>query len=980
MSRPSAPTGLSAGTYNATVKVSGTGVTEQSFDVKFTVTAPATPITDTLVPVSDLTGKTYNESAQEPTFGDGLTLGTDYTVSYAVKPGGTGGALDGGKPKDAGTYVVTVAGKGSYTGSFTKDFEIGKATPVYTAPTAKTGLTYTGSALELIAAGIVTKGGEMQYKLDGGSYGAGIPVATNAGDYTVYYQITANDNYNAVAETQVGTGAINIAQVEWGTPTETLTPVNPTTAGGNDGQITGTTSAMQYKKSTESGWTNCSGDVTGLTAGTYYVRYNADSNHTASNTNYKTVTLTDPGATLYGVTVTDGTAAPTGNQAAGTEVTITANAKTGFNFKEWTGLNDSDYKTGFTKASNPATFIMPASAVNVMATYEAAALIGTVNITGTLKYGQELTATLTGDNNTGNLDYKWYQNGTTQVAANNTGKYTLRADDIGKTITVKVSSTVQTGEITSAATGTIEKADGPAAPSVTPVACTNSSNNDGRITGVNTTMEYSTVSDFATKTACTSTEITGLVNGTYYVRVAETTTHKAGTAATVTVPAYTPGAPTEYTISFNGNGGTPSASNMTTVGKKLSSLPTATHSGSYSFAGWYTAASGGTQITTAYVFSSNTTVYAHWTYIGGGGSSSGGGGGGGSSAATPSVSDKAAKELKNAKEGSTVTIDMKGETKLPASVTKEIAGKNVTVELDMGGGMVWSFNGLDVPKGGVRLDLGVKTGTKTIPAKVINALTGETTTIQLQLNHNGPFGMSLNLSVDLGKKHDGLYANLYFYNPKSSALEFRSAGMISGGKASWAFDHASDYAIVIDKESHEPMTFIDVPDSAYYAEAVNWAVAKKISGGIGNDLFAPNDPCTRAQIVTFLWRAAGSPAPKNTGTAFGDVKPGSFYEQAVAWAVENGITGGTGDGKFSPDATCTRAQSVTFLYRAVGSPAVSSSAEFGDVATNAYYADAVAWAAKNGITGGIGGGLFGSGSDCTRAQIVTFLYRNYQSK
>ena len=174
--------------------------------------------------------------------------------------------------------------------------------------------------------------------------------------------------------------------------------------------------------------------------------------------------------------------------------------------------------------------------------------------------------------------------------------------------------------------------------------------------------------------------------------------------------------------------------------------------------------------------------------------------------------------------------------------------------------------------------------------------------------------------------------------------------------------------------------FTDVPANSYYADAVLWAAKNGITGGIGNGLFGPNQPCTRAQIVTFLWRAAGSPAPKNTGTAFDDVKPGSFYEQAVAWAVENGITGGTGDGMFSPDATCTRAQSVTFLYRAAGSPAVSGSAEFGDVATNAYYADAVAWAAKNGITGGIGGGLFGSGNDCTRAQIVTFLYRNYQSK
>ena len=173
--------------------------------------------------------------------------------------------------------------------------------------------------------------------------------------------------------------------------------------------------------------------------------------------------------------------------------------------------------------------------------------------------------------------------------------------------------------------------------------------------------------------------------------------------------------------------------------------------------------------------------------------------------------------------------------------------------------------------------------------------------------------------------------------------------------------------------------FKDVPVDAYYYEAVKWAAEKGITGGVGNGLFAPNQPCTRAQIVTFLWRAAGSPAPKNM-SSFADVPADTFYAKAVAWAVENGITGGTGDGKFSPDATCTRAQSVTFLYRAAGSPKVSSSAEFGDVATNAYYADAVAWAAKNGITGGIGGGLFGSDNDCTRAQIVTFLYRNYQSK
>ena len=177
----------------------------------------------------------------------------------------------------------------------------------------------------------------------------------------------------------------------------------------------------------------------------------------------------------------------------------------------------------------------------------------------------------------------------------------------------------------------------------------------------------------------------------------------------------------------------------------------------------------------------------------------------------------------------------------------------------------------------------------------------------------------------------------------------------------------------------ETSPFGDVSTSAYYYEAVKWAQKKGITGGIGNGLFGPNQPCTRAQIVTFLWRAAGSSEPKSM-SSFSDVSADSYYAKAVAWAVENGITTGTGDGKFSPDATCTREQAVAFLYRASGSPAVSGGSAFSDVAANAYYADAVAWAEKNGVTGGIGGGLFGSGNTCTRAQIVTFLYRAYQGK
>ena len=204
-------------------------------------------------------------------------------------------------------------------------------------------------------------------------------------------------------------------------------------------------------------------------------------------------------------------------------------------------------------------------------------------------------------------------------------------------------------------------------------------------------------------------------------------------------------------------------------------------------------------------------------------------------------------------------------------------------------------------------------------------------------------------------------------------------GKSVGAVKSYTFKNVTkDHTIeaIFMKSNGNPQTgvFVDVAEGSYYEEAIDWAVEKGITNGVSSNMFAPNDPCTRAQIVTFLWRAAGSPAPKSM-SSFTDVPADAFYAKAVAWAVENGITSGTGESKFSPNSTCTRAQAVTFLYRASGSPAVSGSAEFSDVATNAYYADAVAWAAKKGITTGIGGGLFGADSDCTRGQIVTFLWR-----
>lgn len=173
--------------------------------------------------------------------------------------------------------------------------------------------------------------------------------------------------------------------------------------------------------------------------------------------------------------------------------------------------------------------------------------------------------------------------------------------------------------------------------------------------------------------------------------------------------------------------------------------------------------------------------------------------------------------------------------------------------------------------------------------------------------------------------------------------------------------------------------FVDVKTGDYFYDAVQWAVGKGITNGTSAETFSPEDPCTRAQIVTFLWRAAGSPVV-NYAMDLSDVAGDAYYAEAVRWALSEGITTGTSADQFSPDATCTREQAVTFLWRAAGSPAVSGGSAFEDVGADAYYARAVAWAAQNGVTNGISQALFGTGSDCTRAQIVTFLYRTQQGK
>ena len=328
----------------------------------------------------------------------------------------------------------------------------------------------------------------------------------------------------------------------------------------------------------------------------------------------------------------------------------------------------------------------------------------------------------------------------------------------------------------------------------------------------------------------------------------------------------------EFVIFFDGNGGTPAVSSMTTIGHRLAFLPGAFRSGSYRFDGWYTERNGGELITTSTVFAANTIVYAHWTYTGGSGGSGG-----------------------------------------------YVPGYYIIRATAGAGGSI-------TPSG----DVSVRAGA------------------------NQTFTITPNRG----------------YAVSDVKIDGRSIGAVR----SYTFENISA-SHTIEVQFRVRSSFVDVPSGSYYEDAVDWAVANGITTGTDAAHFSPDGICTRAQAVTFLWRAAGRPAPESRAMPFTDVPADSYYYDAVLWAVENGITKGTSSTTFSPDDTCTRAQIVTFLWRSEQSPAAGSSNPFTDVSADAYYADAVLWAVKEAITTGTTRTTFSPDAECTRAQIVTFLWR-----
>ena len=363
--------------------------------------------------------------------------------------------------------------------------------------------------------------------------------------------------------------------------------------------------------------------------------------------------------------------------------------------------------------------------------------------------------------------------------------------------------------------------------------------------------------------------------------------------------------------------------------------------------------------------------------------------GGGSSSSSTSLSDRAIDDIQDARPGDTVEITLRpGRTTLEREVFEELAGQDITLEIDAGDGVLWIVNGQDIPED-TRLhdlDLDVDLGDSGIPTTVLNAVTGEIGTVQLSLAHDGQFGFTMTLSAPLGRDNADYWANFYYYNERGRELEFQQAVRIErDGTAEFALDHASDYAIVIDTDSHEPveLPFADVPESYWAYDAIQYVYGEGLMAGTSGSTFNPEGTTTRGQIVTILWRLSGSPVV-NYLMDFDDVDPAAYYAEAIRWATTEGIAGGYGGGLFGPDDPITREQLAVMLHRyaqhegcdvSIGEDTnILSYADAFDVSE--YAVSALQWACGAGIISGTGdGSTLSPGGSATRSQVAMILMR-----
>ena len=356
-------------------------------------------------------------------------------------------------------------------------------------------------------------------------------------------------------------------------------------------------------------------------------------------------------------------------------------------------------------------------------------------------------------------------------------------------------------------------------------------------------------------------------------------------------------------------------------------------------------------------------------------------------AAAKTPSQQAIDKIERAEDGDVVTIDLpKGKTKLDKEVFETLAGRDVTLVLTLEGEVSWTIYGRDVPETGsfADTDMGVTMNTSTIPVDIINAITGEVSTMQLTLAHDGDFGFTLTLTAPLGAKYADLWANLYYYDGNAETLTFQTAAQIDrDGTASLRFTHASQYVIVIDDRDHTPkdFPFVDVNPGDWYYEAVDYVFQRDLMNGTGGAQFTPNGTASRAMVATILWRMAGEPQV-NYAMSFADVPAGTWYTEAVRWAASEGIVTGYSDTKFGPDDPVTREQFAVMLYRyaqTLGEGFTgnwSFPLNFPDAADVSEYAyEALCWMTmENVIQGMEDGGLHPQGT-ANRAQLATMLMR-----
>ena len=432
----------------------------------------------------------------------------------------------------------------------------------------------------------------------------------------------------------------------------------------------------------------------------------------------------------------------------------------------------------------------------------------------------------------------------------------------------------------------------------------------------------------------------------------------------------TPPEPEEFTITFDAAGGTTPAS-QTTVDGKLTSLPTSTRDG-YDFLGWYTA--GGDRVTTGTVFTADTTLYARWAEQAGPGDDD----------KPPYIPpqptgpntgnsegwDDIQEEIGQAQPGDTITIDMSGETEVPAEMFEEVAGKDVTVELDLGGGITWTVNGQDVPTDTSLsdLDLGVDLGTNGISADVINTVTGAYGTVQMTLAHDGAFGFTLTLTAPLGRENAGYWANLYHYDEEAEALTFETSTQIADdGSVALRMSHASQYAIVIDDKNHGEnagQPTLNTQDHDAYLL------------GYEDGTVRPEGSITRAEVATIFFRLLTDESRDKFWSQtndYTDVPADAWYNSAVSTLSNAGILDGYEDGTFRPDGNITRAEFATITARFLEA-SYDGGNRFPDIDGH-WAAEYINEAANAGIVDGYEDGTFRPQQNITRAEAVTMVNR-----